>query len=300
MMDASASAPSLLSNVDLSSEFYTDADTPSSSLLHATSGPLQPTAGGASAPTAASSTAPAAGEETSRTSRLCAFLSIEYYRPYFDVDTAIVLGRIKAGASPWKSEDLFASTQDAQPDLYGPFWIATTLIFFIAGESNLNAYLASASGKWEPNFTLLSLAATVVYVYVFLVPAAVWAAAKYSGVSASLVKLIALFGYALAYFVLASLLCIIPASWLQWVVVLAAGVASGAVLFRNLRATLLTGASTTLDVEAQTDAAAKRAMTAVLLGAMALHLTFALLLKLFFFQGAELVGNMSSTQEPST
>ena len=306
MAAPSSSSPSQLSNVDLSSEFFTDADSdPSASLLHSSAGALQPAGGTLSSATGAATSAgalgPAPGQDESRTARLCAFLSVDYYRPYFDVDTATVVGRIKSAATPG-NQDVFASTQEAGPDLYGPFWVASALIFFIAGESNFNAYLAHSSGKWERDFTLLSLAATMIYVYVFVIPICIWVFARSSGVSVSLVKVVSLYGYALSSFIVASFLCIIPASWLQWIVVLLAMGLSGSVLFQNLRGLLF--ANIGLDVEAQGESGPKRSMTAALMTAMLLHFVFALLLKLFFFQGADFASGVpagnAATSAPET
>jgi hypothetical protein len=177
-----AGEASLLSNVDLSSEFYTDA-VPGGASSSSSAGAMS--TGALSAPHASSFSGaaplqpPAASGAAadSRTARLCAFLSVEYYRPYFDVDTGTVLQRLKSAVTPW-NQDLFASTPESGPDMYGPFWVAVSLVFFIAGESNLNAYLAQQTGKWERDFTLLSLAATMVLVYAFVVPAVWWGVAR--------------------------------------------------------------------------------------------------------------------------
>jgi hypothetical protein len=287
-----------LTNVDLSSEFYTDdeANNPSGSLLggggSASSLPPQAapqiTSGGAMLSDA---------EQPSRTARLCGFLSVEYYRPMFDVDTSTVTSRIKSSMTPWNT-DVFASTPESPPDMYGPFWVATSLVFFIAGESNLNAYLAQASGKFERDFTLLSLAASMIYVYTFLVSTGMWAAAKYSGGlnTLSLLQVVSMYGYSLSVFILASFLCVIPASWLQWIVVLGAIGMSGAVLGRNLRNALLLASDS-----AEGGANNKRTVSAVLIVAMALHFVFGLMLKLYFFQGADLApasGGNSATSAP--
>ena len=55
-----------------------------------------------------------------------AFWTITYYQPLFDVDTVQVLNRIKSALLP-RPRGAFFELVAANPDLYGPFWIATTV-----------------------------------------------------------------------------------------------------------------------------------------------------------------------------
>lgn len=65
-------------------------------------------------------------------------------RPYFDVDTSDVAWRCgNTLLGPLRSN--FLDTTHDQPDLYGPFWIATTLIFVTAVAGNYADYWAYAS-----------------------------------------------------------------------------------------------------------------------------------------------------------
>jgi protein YIPF1/2 len=82
----------------------------------------------------------------------CGCLSVRYYQPYFDVDTAHVVERIKFALFPFKREEGFIQLLGPNPDAYGPFWIATTLVFAIAVVSNLSSYFgftpAEDGAKW--------------------------------------------------------------------------------------------------------------------------------------------------------
>ena len=62
--------------------------------------------------------------------------SLPFYAQYFDVDTAEVLRRCRAALWPRAP---FLDVLDANPDLYGPFWIATSVvaILFLAGTVSL-------------------------------------------------------------------------------------------------------------------------------------------------------------------
>ena len=66
--------------------------------------------------------------------------SLEPYKRYFDVDTADVLHRLRLACIPFGSA--FATTVHEKPDLYGPLWIAATLVFLSSTTGNLAAYFA--------------------------------------------------------------------------------------------------------------------------------------------------------------
>ena len=74
---------------------------------------------------------------------LCGCLSVRFYQPYFDIDTAEVISRISNATFFCKREDNFLSRVKDKPDAYGPFWIATTLIFTLAVTSHINSWLSS-------------------------------------------------------------------------------------------------------------------------------------------------------------
>jgi hypothetical protein len=52
-------------------------------------------------------------------------LSLNTYQQYFDVDTVQVVDRLRRALSV-KNEMFFES--DMRPDMYGPFWLCTTLV----------------------------------------------------------------------------------------------------------------------------------------------------------------------------
>jgi hypothetical protein len=83
------------------------------------------------------------------------FWSIKYYQPLFDVDTMQVLNRIRGSLLP-RPKGAFFDAVAANPDLYGPFWISTTLIFVMAMTGNLASFVAfvpdAAHKEWVYNF----------------------------------------------------------------------------------------------------------------------------------------------------
>lgn len=269
-----------------------------------------------SAPASLVDNLPGAGAARSGLAAMLSFLSVDYYRPYFDVSTRAVGQRIKNALDP-RSTDVFAlpvyepvaaaaaavgdaeaqTTPPAAPpaavaefDLFGSVWISLTLVFLIGATSNLNAYLAAPVGSPMPStdYTLLTFASTMVVSYTSVFATLLWLAAGWLGATKqpALFKLLGLYGYVLSWFVIACLVCTIPVSAVQWIAVIVAGALSGLVLARNL--TEMFAFDAAAGTEATEGARLPASKQRVLLGvAMAAHLVFSLLLKLYFFQGAE-------------
>ena len=174
---------------------------------------LQPSSGFEDAPT--SGRAPAAS----------GFWSIKYYQPLFDVDTVHVLNRIKGSMLP-RPKGAFFELVAPNPDLYGPFWISTTLIFAMAMTGNLASYIAfhpdptHPNKKWTYDFNQLTLAGTVVYAYVTVLPLLFWLLLRYYEASKRLVDVLCIYGYTLSVFVPISILCVLPSNLLRWLLVM--------------------------------------------------------------------------------
>ena len=66
-----------------------------------------------------------------------------YYKSYFDVDTVDVVSRIKSSTIYCGQDDQFVNMIDEKPDLYGPFWITTSLVFSVAVSSHISNWLSS-------------------------------------------------------------------------------------------------------------------------------------------------------------
>ncbi|RVE52292.1 hypothetical protein evm_003082 [Chilo suppressalis] len=174
------------------------------------------------------------------------FWTIQYYQKYFDVQTSEVVERIISSVLPQKvSRDYFDERIKGKPDLYGPIWIAVTLIFTIAVSGNIASYLQNTNKllEWRYDFHIVSIAATAIVCYIWLVPLALWAALKWTIVpddqdeietqaskSPSMISLFCLYGYSLSIYVPVAVLWTIQVFWLQWLFVMMAGFISGAVL----------------------------------------------------------------------
>jgi len=208
------------------------------------------------------------------------FWTVEYYQKYFDVDTKTIITRCYTTLLPTSTNYLTSHTTPSV-DLYGPFWTLTTLIFslfvFSSFTASLVNYLSPKTDEpYSFDFTLLSVAVTLVYSYGLGLPALVWIALRYMGVVGgssgedwSLVECVASWGYGMFVWIPVSLLCIIPVPILRWVLVGAAFGLSGFFIFSNIWPIL-----------AGTDQKSSRLILAVLIP---IHAGIALTFKVLFF-----------------
>ncbi|TPX34092.1 hypothetical protein SmJEL517_g03168 [Synchytrium microbalum] len=202
--------------------------------------------------------------------RPAAFYSAEFYVQYFNVDSADVLARLLSTINPKSS---FMDIITTNPDLYGPFWVSTTVIFSLFVTSciagSIQAY--SSGTTYTYDFSLLSFATFAVYMYAGLVPLVVWAVGKWwLGIPLKLMEVIDVYGYGLSVWIPVSLLCVFPSDIWRWLLVALALASSALFKVRNLSPVVARAG----------DIRAKILIPAVLVA----HVGFALLFKLGFFK----------------
>lgn len=115
-----------------------------------------------------------------------------------------------------------------KPDLYGPFWICTTLIFTLTVSQSLfgvlvDIFTASKTSDTQFNFQKINLAITVVYGAFFLFPLIFILANKIFGSNIPVIKSASIYGYSFLIYVIASVVCIIPIGFLRVIVLILAG-----------------------------------------------------------------------------
>lgn len=195
-------------------------------------------------------------DESPSSSPKLSMFQIEYYQQFFNIDTNDVVERIVNSMIPKRASSSYLKTKlEVNPDLYGPFWVTTTLIFTIAISGNLaNFFQHDHSSKfhWHYNFHLVSYASTCIILYTSLMPFLIWSVLKYSvdlnddtnpdlesaPYIPSLLSLICLYGYSLAVYIPVSVLWTIPLSILQWLLVMTGAFLSGSVLINVLTPSL--------------------------------------------------------------
>ncbi|TFK31258.1 Yip1 domain family protein, partial [Crucibulum laeve] len=212
-------------------------------------------------------------EQASQRKGSSGFWTVEYYQPYFDIDTQTVLKRCYTTLIPTAAKT-YISTHLNPPDLYGPFWTLTTLIFTLFLSSSLAAsiavYLSPEGSEYDYDFQLLSIAVSLVYAYGLALPVLLWIALRYLGVGEwSVVEAVSVWGYAHFVWIPVSILCVIPVPILRWVLVGVAFGLSGYFLVANIYPILAS-------------AEAKPTRLIIILLA-ALHFGLALTFKVMFF-----------------
>ncbi|MEW5299118.1 MAG: hypothetical protein WDW36_002164 [Sanguina aurantia] len=238
----------------------------------ASSGSGQPfTGGGAAEGSGGGSPSAKTYEQVEEESAKLAFYNIRRYRPYFNLDTKDAVWRATSSLfGPFRPT--FMADTMARPDLYGPFWIATTLVFVTAVAGNFASYIAppsSSQAQWYNDYGKMSASAAVFYGYVFLVGMALYFILRYFKGDMKLVNVWCIYGYSLTIFIPISLVCVVPVETVRWCAVATATLMSGLFLFMNLRTVIY--------------AAAPARATIMLIVILLLHLALGVGLKLYFF-----------------
>ncbi|KAM8839243.1 protein YIPF1 [Synchiropus picturatus] len=167
------------------------------------------------------------------------FWTFEYYQRLFDIETHHVRERILGSVLPWPGKNFIHVHLRKNPDLYGPFWICTTLVFAIAISGNLSSFLVHLGNpnfKYTPEFQKVTIAATAIFSYAGLVPLGfwgflVWRSSKVMNlVTYSFMEILCVYGYSLSIYIPAVVLCTVPYEWLRWCTIAVALSLSGSVL----------------------------------------------------------------------
>jgi hypothetical protein len=80
--------------------------------------------------------------------------TLSFYAQFFDVDTNSVLARCWAALWPRAN---FLDVLEGNPDLYGPFWIATTVVLILFLSGTISQYVAQTGDeRFAYDFELLS------------------------------------------------------------------------------------------------------------------------------------------------
>ncbi|KAF7560764.1 hypothetical protein G7046_g3388 [Stylonectria norvegica] len=194
--------------------------------------------------------------------------TMSFYAQFFDVDTSAVLSRCGAALFPRAN---FLDVLEGNPDLYGPFWIATTVILILFLGGTISQYLSTTgSAPFLYDFRLLSGAAGLIYGYTLFIPMVLFLALRYFGSeSANLLECWALYGYANLIWIPVALISWSPITILNWVFVIVGFAMSVAFLVRNLYPVLT--------------ATDRQVSKVLLIVVVALHAGLALAIKILFF-----------------
>ncbi|KAJ2746292.1 hypothetical protein GGI20_001493 [Coemansia sp. BCRC 34301] len=157
----------------------------------------------------------------------------EYWAQFFNVDSRDVVQRSFLAVVP---KDSFLDVYNANPDLWGTFWIPTSVIFamFVTASLSQSIAVALAGHKREYDFTMLSFAVFTIYTYVLAIGAFVYLATKYFGSQPGLMECFSVYGYAMAVWIPISVLCVLPFDWFRWAMVSVGFASSGFFIMRSV------------------------------------------------------------------
>lgn len=147
-----------------------------------------------------------------------------YYSDYFSISTEIVLKRLYRASFPVTSDSFFG---ELSPDLWGPFWIPTTIIVLLP-------LISAPSNSEEGIVSLLTTAGGLIYFMLLAVPLAAYFLLNSAGVSITYLHLISIYGYSFGPYIPGILLCLVPAPSWRAVVTIIAGLWSLLSLLRNM------------------------------------------------------------------
>jgi len=192
------------------------------------------------------------------------------------VSTDDVLERIWRAVAYFFKGDFLEYT-GGNPDLYGPFWIASTLIFISAAAGNTASYIAyhkkhhgdESAGGWYYDVDKVGGSMGLFYGYVGGIGLLLYAILLYYKSGVNLASVWCAYGYALVSFIPMAALCILPFESVRWSLVGISTAVSGIFLMTTFRQVI-------------SDAAGGKA-SIILLGMLTLHAGLGLALKLYFF-----------------
>lgn len=130
---------------------------------------------------------------------------------------------------------MFYDISTDKPDLYGPFWIYTALIFIIASAGSISRKLQGATVL---NFfeDFVPIAALVIYFIGFGVPLVIYLFMKIFGSSNSYISCICIYGYSIAIYIPAVICCSIGINIAQWILlIIALGISTSFIIVNYWR-----------------------------------------------------------------
>ena len=172
---------------------------------------------------------------------LPAFMSLKAIQPYFDVTSKDILQRLLFAFMFWNGK--FYSEYHTKPDLYGPFWVLTTLIAMLFISGNVYRYIEwpdDSDEEFSYSFSVIPIAAGIIYGIGVGLPLLMKVMLNLYGTGeqregvASVLSAIGIYGYSFTPFIIMSMFCgILPFDWAHWVLIVLSGVASFGFLWKN-------------------------------------------------------------------
>ena len=157
-----------------------------------------------------------------------------YIGKYFNVELHDLKLKLKGAIIPFNKS--FYQSIEINSDLYGPFWILTTIIFLIALIGNFSAYiLAEDKENFVYNYTYVPHAIFIIYGFGFGAPLILWIISKFIfRIDIDLMTNMCIYGYSYTILVPILILCIIPLKLIDTLALLYFLIHSCTFLFFNM------------------------------------------------------------------
>ena len=142
---------------------------------------------------------------------------LDFLKKYFQITSDDFFKRFLESLVPYNNK--FQETIEKNPDLYGPFWIYTTLILVIASCGSLTIFFERKSNSTKENFfqKFIPIAASVIYIIGFGLPILLTFLMKLFGSNVNFVNIICTYGYSFSVYIIAVISCITTLQVLQWI-----------------------------------------------------------------------------------
>ena len=155
--------------------------------------------------------------------------NLSFLQIYFDFETEEIIKRLIESLIPFNKN--FINIVEKKPDLYGPFWIYTTLIFIVASAGSLTKYIQGATN--EDYFQkFIPLAMSIIYGIGFCLPVIIKVLMYLFGSETSFVLVLNIYAYSFSIYAPIFILCI-PLESLQWLLLFYAVLSSTCFLLLN-------------------------------------------------------------------
>ena len=163
---------------------------------------------------------------------LCCF---NWLKNYFQITSKDFFNRILMSIIPFNTK--FYNIIENSPDFYGPFWIYTTFVVLVSSCGSLSRTI---QGSRDSNFfqEFVPTAAILIYFIGFGVPILIALLSNIFGGKISIAPIICIYGYSYTIFLPITIVCSIPISLLQWILLAYAIFSSSSLVIMSISKSL--------------------------------------------------------------
>ena len=158
----------------------------------------------------------------------------ESFGKYFNVELNDIKLKLKGSLIPMNKS--FYQSIEVNADLYGPFWIFTTIIFLISLIGNFSSYIhAEDKEKFVYDYNHVPHAIFIIYGFGFGAPLILWLIMKFIfRIDIDLVTNLCIYGYSYTILIPILLICLIPFKLISTLALLYFLIHSCTFLFYNM------------------------------------------------------------------